>query len=192
MPSPSPSQSQSPSQPRPKSRPTASCLPCRTRKVKCNRQTPCTACTARNIPQECKYAAPDADRQAIAQAEVIADLRAKVRRLRGRLASSSVMGIIGDEDGDFEGETGEEGGGGLEGRDGDGEEGEEEEEEEEEEDRVADLEAVYQVLRDGEWGEVQRVVGRLRAGEAVGGIAKDVWMVEKEGECVCMASRGFT
>ncbi|KAI2819929.1 transcriptional regulator family: Fungal Specific TF [Aspergillus niger] len=145
---------------RPKSRPTASCLPCRTRKVKCNRLQPCETCSARNIAHECKYAVPDEDRQAIAQAEIIAELRAEVNRLRQQMneyeqehedyMEGGGRGEV-DVDGLF-----------LEGDDDDGlgegvGEGDE-------------LERVYQILKDGSWERVREVVGRIRRGEDVTGI----------------------
>ncbi|OOF91514.1 hypothetical protein ASPCADRAFT_134066 [Aspergillus carbonarius ITEM 5010] len=137
---------------RPKSRPTASCLPCRTRKVKCNRLTPCEACVARNISHECKYAVPDEDRQAIAQAETIADLRAKVNRLRSQLVQGQQRGRV--QALNLEVEVVED---------------------QREEDGLADLEAVYGVLRGGSWESAQQVVTRIRAGESVGQIARGVY-----------------
>ncbi|KAH8429719.1 Zn(II)2Cys6 transcription factor domain-containing protein [Aspergillus melleus] len=77
---------------KPKPRPAASCAPCRNRKVKCDRLSPCEACIARGIVHECKYSSTDEDREAIAQAEVIATLRARVRRLRNELAEAEAEG----------------------------------------------------------------------------------------------------
>ncbi|PYH67228.1 Zn(II)2Cys6 transcription factor domain-containing protein [Aspergillus vadensis CBS 113365] len=143
---------------RPKSRPTASCLPCRTRKVKCNRLQPCETCSARNIAHECKYAVPDEDRQAIAQAEMIAELRAEVNRLRQQISDyeydhdhihnheESIMGEVNVlEDGGLLIERLENG-----------------EERLGEEDDDDELERVYRILRDGEWERVREVVGRIR------------------------------
>ncbi|KAI9036738.1 Zn(II)2Cys6 transcription factor domain-containing protein [Aspergillus affinis] len=77
---------------KPKPRPAASCAPCRNRKVKCDRLSPCEACIARGIVHECKYSSTDEDREAIAQAEVIATLRARARRLRNELAEAEAEG----------------------------------------------------------------------------------------------------
>ncbi|PLB50955.1 hypothetical protein P170DRAFT_509011 [Aspergillus steynii IBT 23096] len=77
---------------RPKPRPAASCAPCRNRKVKCDRLSPCEACIARGIVNECKYSSTDEDREAIAQAEVISTLRARARRLRTELAEVEAEG----------------------------------------------------------------------------------------------------
>ncbi|PWY78887.1 hypothetical protein BO83DRAFT_415346 [Aspergillus eucalypticola CBS 122712] len=174
---------------RPKSRPTASCLPCRTRKVKvnrspplqshpipshpipsnqspssrgrcnqCNRLQPCETCNARNIAHECKYAVPDEDRQAIAQAEMIAELRAEVNRLRQQISDheydhehnvnheESIMGGEGNvlEDGGLLIER-------LENGESLGEEDDDDE-----------LGRVYRILKDGEWEKVREVVGRIR------------------------------
>ncbi|KAI9926498.1 hypothetical protein ASPWEDRAFT_692626 [Aspergillus wentii DTO 134E9] len=70
----------------PKARPSSSCIPCRNRKVKCNRLDPCETCISRGVANECKYSANDEDRQSIAQAELITDLRATVKGLKGKLS----------------------------------------------------------------------------------------------------------
>ncbi|XRM44893.1 hypothetical protein ABZX51_007998 [Aspergillus tubingensis] len=137
---------------RPKSRPTASCLPCRTRKVKCNRLQPCETCSARNIAHECKYAVPDEDRQAIAQAEMIAELRAEVNRLQRQYHEYQESSSVDDE---FYVNILEEGSGALE----ELENGEESLGEGDDED---ELERLYRILKDGEWEKVREVVGRIR------------------------------
>ncbi|OJJ68931.1 hypothetical protein ASPBRDRAFT_89031, partial [Aspergillus brasiliensis CBS 101740] len=119
---------------RPKSRPTASCLPCRTRKVKCNRLQPCSTCSARNIPHDCKYAVAEEDRQAIAQAEMIAELRGEVNRLQQKIYDHDYHGQFGD--GTMEGE--------IEIDVNSLEEGESLGDDDE-------LERVYRVLKDGSW-----------------------------------------
>ncbi|GKZ79700.1 hypothetical protein AnigIFM56816_003906 [Aspergillus niger] len=128
--------------------------------MQCNRLQPCETCSARNIAHECKYAVPDEDRQAIAQAEIIAELRAEVNRLRqqmneyeqehedfmegGGRGEVDVDGLLEGDDDDGLGE------GGV----GEGDE----------------LERVYQILKDGSWERVREVVGRIRRGEDVTGI----------------------
>ena len=107
---------------------------------------------ARNISHECKYAVPDEDRQAIAQAETIADLRAKVNRLRSQLVQGQQRGRV--QALNLEVEVVED---------------------QREEDGLADLEAVYGVLRGGSWESAQQVVTRIRAGESVGQIARGVY-----------------
>ncbi|GFN12399.1 Zn(II)2Cys6 transcription factor domain-containing protein [Aspergillus tubingensis] len=142
---------------RPKSRPTASCLPCRTRKVKCNRLQPCETCSARNIAHECKYAVPDEDRQAIAQAEMIAELRAEVNRLQRQYHEYQESSSV-DE---FYVNILEEGSGALE----ELENGEESLGEGDDDDD--ELERVYRILKDGEWERVREVVGRIRGGTTI-------------------------
>ncbi|RAK94436.1 hypothetical protein BO79DRAFT_261592 [Aspergillus costaricaensis CBS 115574] len=150
--------------PTPKSRPTASCLPCRTRKVKCNRLQPCETCSARNIAHECKYAVPDEDRQAIAQAEMIAELRGEVNRLRQQINDHEYYEYDHEhnhenhEDLMGEGNVLEDGGLLIERLENGESLGEEEDDE---------LERVWRVLRDGEWERVREVVGRIR----------DIWWV---------------
>lgn len=128
--------------------------------MQCNRLQPCETCSARNIAHECKYAVPDEDRQAIAQAEIIAELRAEVNRLRQQMNEheqdhEDFMEGGGRGDVDVDGLL-------LEGDDDDGlgegiGEGDE-------------LERVYQILKDGSWERVREVVGRIRRGEDVTGI----------------------
>ncbi|PYH43877.1 Zn(II)2Cys6 transcription factor domain-containing protein [Aspergillus saccharolyticus JOP 1030-1] len=134
---------------RSKPRPTASCLPCRARKVKCNRLTPCATCVARNTPQECKYAAPDTDRQAIAQAELIAGLRSRANQLRDQLYAPIEWGHG----------RGTSANGASKRR---------------EEDQLAELEVVYAALRWGTGATVEEVVRRIRRGEQLGDIAQGV------------------
>ncbi|RDW74597.1 Zn(II)2Cys6 transcription factor domain-containing protein [Aspergillus mulundensis] len=133
-----------------KPRPVASCAACRMRKVKCDRASPCSACIARKTPSECVYASTSEDREAIAAAETIAELRVLKGELQEKLARSSSVtsgavpgaGIVFDRDG------------------GAGEDADEQEA----------LEAVYAVLRGGSVELVRELVGRIRAGEEVGGI----------------------
>ncbi|KAL2816240.1 hypothetical protein BDW59DRAFT_175865 [Aspergillus cavernicola] len=128
-----------------KPRPISSCSPCRIRKVKCNRLTPCTSCIARKSPAECTYATTTEDREAIAAAELIAELRATRNELRERLSSGAGAGF----------------GFGLKHLG--GEYGGEDERGNEEKKEV--LEGLYAVIRGGEWGVAREVVGRVRAGE---------------------------
>ncbi|KAL4885257.1 hypothetical protein BJY04DRAFT_214591 [Aspergillus karnatakaensis] len=127
-----------------KPRPITSCAPCRIRKVKCNRASPCTSCIARDTPNECTYATTAAERSAIAQAELISELRATRNRLQAQAPRTSNTSNS---------------------RPGTGFSATAEEAEEEE---LAALEAVYAVLRAGSWDLVREVVGRVRGGEKVG------------------------
>ncbi|GAB1191446.1 hypothetical protein APSETT444_000625 [Aspergillus pseudonomiae] len=111
-----------------KPRATASCHPCRTRKVK----------------EECKYSAPNEDRQAIAQAEMITELRGKVNQIREQIAQRLAYRSSFD---------------GLE---------------EEEEEEAAAMEIVYSALRLGTEDLVWHIVGRIRNGEDLRDLAKDV------------------
>ncbi|RJE26903.1 C6 finger domain protein, partial [Aspergillus sclerotialis] len=71
-----------------KMRPYFACIPCRNRKVKCDRLTPCDTCTSRGISHECKYIANDSDRFQMSQAEKISELRSVVRELRNRVVKA--------------------------------------------------------------------------------------------------------
>ncbi|KAB8268716.1 hypothetical protein BDV30DRAFT_201043 [Aspergillus minisclerotigenes] len=126
---------------RSKPRATASCHPCRTRKVKCNRLSPCEACITRGIQEECRYSAPNEDRQAIAQAEMITELRGKVNQIREqvgqRLAGRPSFDDL-------------------------------------EEEEAAAMEIVYSALRLGSEDLVWHIVGRIRSGEDLRDLAKDV------------------
>ncbi|KAL4900683.1 hypothetical protein BDW74DRAFT_182519 [Aspergillus multicolor] len=130
-----------------KPRPVTSCAACRMRKVKCNRASPCSACIARKTPSECTYASTSEDREAIAAADAIAELRALRGELQEKLARSSFAasgavpgaGIVFDRDGGVD----------------------------EDSDEQEALEAVYAVLRGGSVELVREVVERIRAGEEV-------------------------
>ncbi|KAE8144141.1 hypothetical protein BDV25DRAFT_167557 [Aspergillus avenaceus] len=126
-----------------KPRATASCHPCRTRKVKCNRLSPCEACVTRGIPEECKYSAPNEDRQAIAQADMITELRGKVNRLREQIAQRGAYRCSSVSS-------------------------------EEDEEEAAAMEIVYSALRLGPEDLVWKLVGRIREGEDVRELARDV------------------
>ncbi|EYE90672.1 Zn(II)2Cys6 transcription factor domain-containing protein, partial [Aspergillus ruber CBS 135680] len=82
-----------------KSRPSASCIPCRNRKVKCDRLTPCSTCLSRAHPEQCTYTSTDTDRSAMKSAETIADLRRKIRALKMQISDSENS----ENDGDGEG-----------------------------------------------------------------------------------------
>ncbi|KAE8351387.1 hypothetical protein BDV28DRAFT_137193 [Aspergillus coremiiformis] len=125
---------------RSKPRASASCHPCRIRKVKCNRMSPCETCFTRGIQEECKYSAPNEDRQAIAQAEKITELRGKRNRLRELLAPHVAYRT--SFDGPDEG--------------------------------TAAMEMVYSALRLGSENLVWRTVGRIRDGEDLRDLARDV------------------
>ncbi|KLJ05325.1 hypothetical protein EMPG_11197 [Blastomyces silverae] len=64
-----------------------SCIPCRTRKVKCDRIKPCHACCVRGLPSECEYVASNEDRFLITQADAVAGLRKEVGILKQQLAA---------------------------------------------------------------------------------------------------------
>ncbi|PGG97618.1 hypothetical protein GX51_07250 [Blastomyces parvus] len=64
-----------------------SCIPCRTRKVKCDRIKPCHACCVRGLPSECEYVASNEDRFLITQADAVAGLRKEVGLLKQQLAA---------------------------------------------------------------------------------------------------------
>ncbi|KAF7715273.1 Fungal Zn(2)-Cys(6) binuclear cluster domain-containing protein [Penicillium ucsense] len=74
---------------RTKVRPQQSCLKCRERKVKCDRNIPCEACVNRGIESECTYLTSAEDRAQISQAEIIERLRREVAQLRDELSQSS-------------------------------------------------------------------------------------------------------
>lgn len=63
-----------------------SCIPCRTRKVKCDRIKPCQACCVRGQPSQCEYVASNEERFLISQADAIEGLRKEVATLRQQLA----------------------------------------------------------------------------------------------------------
>ncbi|KAL4786275.1 hypothetical protein BJX76DRAFT_355346 [Aspergillus varians] len=126
-----------------KPRPITSCAACRVRKVKCNRASPCSACISRKTVSECTYATTSAEREAIAQADLIAELRMTRNRMESQLGKVGAGSDSGGGGGMY--------GGGYEG--GDGEE--------------EALEAVYAVLRGGSVDLVREVVGRIRRGQGV-------------------------
>ncbi|KAL4758498.1 Zn(II)2Cys6 transcription factor domain-containing protein [Aspergillus foveolatus] len=121
-----------------KPRPVTSCSACRIRKVKCNRASPCSACISRKTPSECTYASTVEDREAIAAAETIAELRGIRSELQEKLAKATAGKVL----------------------DGGGEDDEEAEA----------LEAVYAIVKGGSVDLISEVVGRIRAGEEVGGV----------------------
>ncbi|KAE8394805.1 hypothetical protein BDV23DRAFT_146416 [Aspergillus alliaceus] len=125
-----------------KPRATASCHPCRNRKVKCNRLSPCETCITRGIQEECKYSAPNEDREAIAQAEMITELRGKVNRLQEQMAQRVAYRSSFNDP--------------------------------EEEEETAAMEIVYSALRLGSEDLVWRIVGRIRDGEDLRELARDV------------------
>ncbi|KAL2817319.1 hypothetical protein BJX63DRAFT_385680 [Aspergillus granulosus] len=135
-----------------KPRPITSCAACRVRKVKCDRLTPCTACTTRKPPTECTYSTTSEEREAIAAADLIAELRATRNKLQGQLAKSNPNpnSSRGFGSGSAVRSVGC-------GRDGEGED-------------AAALEAVYAVLRGSSWEVAKEVVGKIRGGEAVRGV----------------------
>ncbi|RMZ48087.1 hypothetical protein CA14_008792 [Aspergillus flavus] len=100
------------------------------------------ACITRGIQEECRYSAPNEDRQAIAQAEMITELRGKVNQIREqvgqRLAGRPSFDDL------------------------------------EEEEEAAAMEIVYSALRLGSEDLVWHIVGRIRNGEDVRDLAKDV------------------
>ncbi|KAL8913238.1 MAG: hypothetical protein Q9171_001885 [Xanthocarpia ochracea] len=72
-------------------RPQLSCNPCRSRKVKCDRIQPCTACSLHQIAGLCRYDLTETERQPILQAEalkekdkVIAHLRHDLQQLQSQ------------------------------------------------------------------------------------------------------------
>ncbi|KAL2866474.1 Zn(II)2Cys6 transcription factor domain-containing protein [Aspergillus lucknowensis] len=160
-----------------KPRPITSCSACRIRKVKCDRASPCASCVARHTPNECTYATTTEEREAIAAADLIAELRATRNKLQGQLAKSTstmttAMGTAtatsglglgssgsgsGSDSGFRAGYPGEGNGNGNGNGNG------------EDEDAAA-LEAVYAVLRRGSWEVAREVVGRIRGGEGVKGV----------------------
>ncbi|KAB8202300.1 hypothetical protein BDV34DRAFT_228512 [Aspergillus parasiticus] len=100
------------------------------------------ACITRGIQEECRYSAPNEDRQAIAQAEMITELRGKVNQIREqighRLADRPSFDDL------------------------------------EEEEAAAAMEIVYSALRLGSEDLVWHIVGRIRNGEDLRDLAKDV------------------
>ncbi|KAG5295927.1 C6 finger domain-containing protein [Histoplasma capsulatum G186AR] len=70
-----------------KTRAKQSCIPCRTRKVKCDRIKPCHSCCVRGLPSECEYVASNEDRFLITQADAVASLRKEVGMLKQQLAA---------------------------------------------------------------------------------------------------------
>ncbi|KAL2846806.1 hypothetical protein BJX68DRAFT_268520 [Aspergillus pseudodeflectus] len=144
-----------------KPRPITSCAACRLRKVKCDRLTPCTACTTRKPPTECTYSTTSEEREAIAAADLIAELRATRNRLQGQLANSKSGSSMSAGPGAVL--PGFRGAGGLPtGYDrGEGED-------------AAALEAVYAVLREGSWDVAREVVGKIRGGEGVRGVLGEI------------------
>ncbi|KAL3467359.1 hypothetical protein BJX64DRAFT_283678 [Aspergillus heterothallicus] len=134
-----------------KPRPITSCAACRIRKVKCDRLTPCTACTTRKSPTECTYSTTSEEREAIAAADLIAELRATRNKLQGQLAKSNPKPNLGSSPApaasNFRGAAY-------------GKEGED----------AAALEAVYAVLRGGSWEVAKEVVEKIRGGEGVRGV----------------------
>ncbi|KAL4874072.1 hypothetical protein BDV12DRAFT_191935 [Aspergillus spectabilis] len=125
-----------------KPRPITSCAPCRIRKVKCNRASPCASCITRQTTSDCTYANNAAERTAISAAETIAELRAKKNKLQAQLARTNANPSF------------QRGG----------------EREEADEEELAALEAVYAILRRGSLDLAREVVGRVRAGEEVGDV----------------------
>ncbi|KAL2800003.1 hypothetical protein BJX66DRAFT_211353 [Aspergillus keveii] len=142
-----------------KPRPITSCAACRVRKVKCDRLTPCTACTTRKPPTECTYSTTSEEREAIAAADLIAELRATRNKLQGQLANAKSGSSEAAAAGAVSVPPGFRGAGGLlTGYDrGEGED-------------AAALEAVYAVLRGGSWDVAREVVGKIRGGEGVRGV----------------------
>lgn len=117
------------------------------KKNQCNRASPCSACIARKTESECTYATTMEDREAIAQADLIAELRGTRNKLQSQLAKTGV-GAAGFGSATSTTSTSS----GMYIRD----------QEEEEA-----LEAVYAALRGGSLDLVREVVGRIRAGEGV-------------------------
>ncbi|KAK2808513.1 hypothetical protein FQN50_004722 [Emmonsiellopsis sp. PD_5] len=81
------SQGTSPDAAKSKYRAKQSCIPCRTRKVKCDRIKPCQACCIRGLPSDCEYTTNTEDRFLISQADAISSLRNEVRSLKQQLAA---------------------------------------------------------------------------------------------------------
>ncbi|OKL64020.1 hypothetical protein UA08_00241 [Talaromyces atroroseus] len=63
-----------------------SCTRCRERKIKCDRNSPCRACVARNCQDECEYVRTNEDRYHISKAKEIEGLRRELKHLKRRLA----------------------------------------------------------------------------------------------------------
>ncbi|KAJ0413575.1 hypothetical protein BJY00DRAFT_296728, partial [Aspergillus carlsbadensis] len=129
----------------------------------CDRLTPCTACTTRRPPTECTYSTTSEEREAIAAADLIAELRATRNKLQGQLANSksnpSGAVVPAGAGADSAPPPGFRGARGLPaGYDrGEGED-------------AAALEAVYAVLRGGSWDVAREVVGKIRGGEGARGV----------------------
>ncbi|KAF5859716.1 hypothetical protein ETB97_002495 [Aspergillus alliaceus] len=100
------------------------------------------ACITRGIQEECKYSAPNEDREAIAQAEMITELRGKVNRLQEQMAQRVAYRSSFNDP--------------------------------EEEEETAAMEIVYSALRLGSEDLVWRIVGRIRDGEDLRELARDV------------------
>ncbi|OJJ84589.1 Zn(II)2Cys6 transcription factor domain-containing protein [Aspergillus glaucus CBS 516.65] len=126
-----------------KTRPSASCTPCRNRKVKCDRLTPCSTCLSRAHPEQCTYTTTDIDRTAMKSAETIADLRRKIRALK--------MQISEDENGNSGTDGGSEGR--IDWRE------------------LEAMETVFGEMREEEEGVVEGIVGMVREGVGMGELA---------------------
>ncbi|PIG81078.1 hypothetical protein AARAC_011016 [Aspergillus arachidicola] len=100
------------------------------------------ACITRGIQEECRYSAPNEDRQAIAQAEMITELRGKVNQIREQIGQRLADRPSFD---DLEAEE-----------------------------AAAAMEIVYSALRLGSEDLVWHIVGRIRNGEDLRDLAKDV------------------
>ncbi|KAL4996738.1 hypothetical protein BDV10DRAFT_186832 [Aspergillus recurvatus] len=70
----------------------------------CNRASPCSACISRKTPSECTYASTVEDREAIAAAETIAELRGLRSELQEKLAKAA-SGIVFDGPGEDDDEA---------------------------------------------------------------------------------------
>ncbi|KAL8942820.1 MAG: hypothetical protein Q9216_001435 [Gyalolechia sp. 2 TL-2023] len=66
-------------------RPQLSCNPCRSRKVKCDRIQPCTACSLHQIAGMCQYDLTETERQPILQAEALKEKDKAIASLRSEL-----------------------------------------------------------------------------------------------------------
>ncbi|KAL8712728.1 MAG: hypothetical protein Q9225_006882 [Loekoesia sp. 1 TL-2023] len=66
-------------------RPQLSCNPCRSRKVKCDRIQPCTACSLHQIAGMCQYDLTETERQPILQAEALKEKDKAIASLRNEL-----------------------------------------------------------------------------------------------------------
>ncbi|KAL4964594.1 Zn(II)2Cys6 transcription factor domain-containing protein [Aspergillus stella-maris] len=136
-----------------KPRPITSCSACRARKIKCNKSHPCTACIARNQPEQCSYSSTSEERSAIASADLISELRGARNKLQNQVNRRQLAEVAAAR----AAYGSRSGSGGATGKE------RELSEREVEEKRV--LEGVWWVLRSGEVGVVREVVGRIRGGE---------------------------